>query len=101
MSQPWNAPPPPGSYGSPPDNNLVFGIIATVVSVMFCCIPHGLLSLIMATQVNKKVALGDIPGAVSAAKQAKLWGIISIIVSVLWLVVAMAFGVFSALLSSL
>ncbi len=101
MSQPWTAPPPPGMYGPPPNNNLVIGIIATVVSVMFCCIPHGLVSLIFATQVNKKAAMGDMPGAVNAAKQAKTWGIVSIIVSIAGLIIAIFFGVLNAVLSSL
>ena len=62
MSQPWN-PPPVNASSQAPNNNLVFAIIATVVSVIFCCIPHGLVSLIFALQVDKKAAAGDIAGA--------------------------------------
>lgn len=101
MSQPWTAPPPPGMYGPAPDNNLVIAIIATVVSVVFCCIPHGLVSLIFATQVNKKASIGDMQGAVNAAKQAKTWGIISIVVSCAGLIIGIFFGVLNAVLSSL
>lgn len=101
MSQSWNPPPPPGISGSAPDNNLVFGIIATVVSVMFCCIPHGLISLIIATQVNKKAAMGDYVGAASSAKQAKTWAIISIIVSVIGLAIAFILGFLGALLDAM
>ncbi len=101
MSQPWTAPPPPGLYGPAPDNNLVIGIIATVVSVVFCCIPHGLVSLIFATQVNKKAAIGDMHGAMAAARQAKIWGIISIVVSCAWLVIAIFFGILNAVLTAM
>lgn len=101
MSQPWTAPPPPGVYGQTPGNNLVIGIIATVVSVSFCCIPHGLISLLYATQVNKKAAMGDLPGAINAAKQAKMWGLISIIVALIGLAAWFFFGVFSVILSSI
>ncbi len=98
MSQPWNPPPPPS--GALPNNNLVIAIIATVVSVLFCCIPHGVVSLIFALQVNKKAAAGDMPGAMNAAKQAKIWGFVSIAVAVVGLVVAFLFGVLNAVLSS-
>jgi hypothetical protein len=98
MSQPFNPPPPPG--GVAPNNNLVIAIIATVVSVVFCCIPHGVVSLIFALQVNKKAEAGDMLGAMNAAKQAKLWGFISIGVAVVGFVIALLFGVLNAVLSS-
>lgn len=99
MSQPWNPPPPPGT--GPPNNNLVIAIIATVVSIMFCCIPHGVISLIFATQVNKKAAAGDMPGAINAARQAKMWALISIAVAVIGLVVAFVLGLLNAVLGTM
>ena len=101
MSQPWTPPPPPGMAGSAVNNNLVLAIIATVISVIFCCLPHGLISLIFATQVNKKAAAGDIAGAVSAAKQAKIWAIVSIALGAVALVIGLAFGVLNAVLSTI
>ena len=98
MSQPWT--PPSATSAAAPNNNLVFAIIATVLSVIFCCLPHGLISLIFALQVNNKAAAGDLQGAMNAAKQAKLWAIISIVVSLIWLVVALVFGVLNAILGS-
>jgi hypothetical protein len=79
----------------------VLGILATVVSVMFCCIPHGLISLIFALQVNSKATAGDMVGAASAAKQAKTWGIVSLALSVVWLVIAIVLGVLNVLLSAI
>jgi hypothetical protein len=78
----------------------VLGILATVVSVMFCCLPHGLISLIFALQVNKKAAAGDVQGALGAAKQAKTWGIVSLVLSVVWLVIAIFLGVLNVLLTA-
>lgn len=99
MSQQWT-PPPVNAAAPAPSNNLVFAIIATVLSVVFCCLPHGLISLIFALQVNSKAAAGNIQGAMNAAKHAKIWAIVSIIVSVVWLVIALVFGVLNAILSS-
>lgn len=98
MSQSWT-PPPPVNAAAPVSNNLVLAIIATVLS-LFCCLPHGVVSLIFAVQVNKKAEAGDIQGAQNAAKQAKMWAWISIIVSALWIVVSFVFGVLGAILSA-
>jgi hypothetical protein len=67
---------------------MVIAIIATVVSIIFCCLPHGLISLIYAMQVNKKAAAGDMAGAAASAASAKTWGMISIIVAVVWFILA-------------
>lgn len=99
MSQQWNPPPPPNT--PPPNNNLVLAIIATVISVMFCCVPHGVVSLIFASQVNKKAAAGDLQGALDSARQAKLWAFVSIALAVVGLVIAILMGVLNVLLVSI
>jgi len=84
-----------------PNNNLTLAIIATVVSVVFCCgLPHGLVSLIFATQVNKKVASGDIAGAMNSARQAKMWALVSIALAILGIIVGIVFGVLNIVLSA-
>jgi len=80
---------------------MVIAIIAAVVSFLMCCLPHGVISVIFASQVNKKAAAGDIAGATQAAKNAKLWAIISIVVSVVWLIIGLAFGLIGGIMSSI
>ena len=101
MSQPWTPPPPPLNAPATVPNNLVLAIIASVVSLFFCCLPHGVVSLIFATQVNKKAESGDIQGAISAAKQAKMWAFISIAVAAVWLVISLVFGVLGGILTAI
>ena len=100
MSQPF---PPPSSSSAPATipNNMVMAIIATVVSVMGCCLPHGLVSLMFAMQVGKKEAAGDIDGAQNAAKQAKMWAWISIIAGALGIILSLVFGVFAGVMSAI
>jgi hypothetical protein len=93
MSQPWT-PPWPSSAPATVPNNWVLAVVATVVSLS-CCLPHGLVSLIFAMQVNKKAAAGDIDGATKAAKRAKMFAWISIALGVVWFVIAMISGVFA------
>jgi len=67
MSQQWTPPPAGGAPNIP--NYLVPAILAT----LFCCLPLGVVSIIFATQVNTKVAEGDIAGAMEASRKAKMF----------------------------
>jgi len=61
------------SMGNPPDNNLVWAILCTVM----CCMPLGIVAIIKATKVNTLWAQGDEEGAHQAAADAKkysIWG---------------------------
>ncbi len=73
MSQQWMPPPPPTDSPASVPNYLVPAIIS-----VFCCSPLGIVAIIFASQVNGKVASGDIAGAVDASKKAKLFSFISI-----------------------
>ena len=99
MSQAYT--PPPANGAAPVANNLVLAIIASAVSLFCCCLPHGVVSLIFALQVDKKAQAGDVQGAMNAAKQAKTWAWISIIVSAIGLVVAIFFGVLGGIMSAI
>jgi hypothetical protein len=77
MSQEWTPPPPAGTTTSVP-NYLVPAIISAV-----CCFPLGIISIVFAAQVNGKVAAGDIAGAMSASKMAKIFSIVLIALAAL------------------
>jgi Interferon-induced transmembrane protein len=79
MSEQWMPPPPPIDAPANIPNYLVPAILAT----LFCCLPVGVVSIVFATQVNSKVAAGDIQGAVAASKSAKLWLIVSVCLGLL------------------
>jgi Interferon-induced transmembrane protein len=102
---PGNYPPPPppgGSYpphpaqgGAPagqPDNNLVWGILVTVL----CCLPLGIVSIVKATQVSGLWAQGRFAEAQQAADDAKkfaVWGAIAgVIVFVLVVILNLVVG---------
>lgn len=95
MSQNWT---PPSAGGSTPvPNNLVIAIISII-----CCLPLGIPAIIFATQVNSKVAAGDIAGAQEASAKAKKFAIIGIVVwavcVVLYIIFALVLGVGGALM---
>jgi hypothetical protein len=87
MSQNWTPPPAGGSATVP--NNLVIAIIS-----IFCCWPLAIAAIIFATQVNSKVAAGDIAGAQEASKKAKTFSYIAIGIGVVfYLIIGLIYGV--------
>jgi uncharacterized membrane protein YozB (DUF420 family) len=77
--------------GPPPQNNLVWAILSTVL----CCLPLGVVSIVFAAQVNGKWAQGDFAGAQESAKKAKQFAIWS---AIAWVVVIALYVIFFVLL---
>ncbi|HKP37828.1 MAG TPA: CD225/dispanin family protein [Pyrinomonadaceae bacterium] len=91
MSQNWTPPPPPGGGSATVPNYLVPAIIS-----IFCCWPLAIPAIIFATQVNGKVAAGDIAGAQESSKKAKMFSFIAIglgLVGILIYVIMLILGV--------
>lgn len=68
----------PVSQEPPPQNYLVWAILATI----FCCLPLGIVSIVFAAQVNSKWQSGDYAGARLASKNARLWALIALIAGI-------------------
>jgi Interferon-induced transmembrane protein/zinc-ribbon domain len=62
-------PPTIGVQGPHVPNYLVQSILVTLC----CCLPFGIVSIIFAAQVNTKLAVGNIAGAMESSRQAKLF----------------------------
>ena len=93
MSQNWTPPPAGGSATVP--NYLVPAIIS-----IFCCWPLAIPAIIFATQVNGKVAAGDIAGAQDASKKAKMFSFIAIGLGALCILIYIVWIVFIVGLSA-
>ncbi|MCX7547665.1 CD225/dispanin family protein [Xanthomarina sp. F1114] len=81
-----------------PNSYLALAIISTIL----CCLPFGIVSIVYATKVNALYEDGNYDRAISASKNAKTWGIVSVAVAFFgWLIYVLIFGVamFGALLS--
>jgi len=57
--------------GPPPENNLIWAILCTVL----CCLSFGIVSIIKSTKVKELWMYGDYIGAQKAADDAKKWAI--------------------------
>ena len=87
MSQNWTPPPAGGSATVP--NNMVLAIIS-----IFCCWPLAIPAIIFASQVNQKIAAGDVAGAQDASKKAKTFSYIAFGLGALWVVFVIIYVVF-------
>ena len=83
-----------------PGNHLVLAILSTVLGFLCCSginLPFGIVAIVFASQVNGKYAAGDFQGAISSAKQAKIWGWISMGLVILGFVLHLISSVFPLL----
>lgn len=79
----------------PPDNNLVWAILATIL----CCWPFGIPALINAAKVEKYWQDGQKEKAIKAANKAKKWSIISAVSAILfWIIYIIIYIVFYTML---
>lgn len=76
-NQPYNPP-----SGNKPKTWLVEAILVTVL----CCLPGGIVAIVYASQVDTKWAQGDTLGAQKSSDNAKLWTMISLGVSLVFIV---------------
>jgi len=87
--QPVQAYPPPQApsqgqapqpyTGEPIPNYLWQSIVCTVLGLMCCLsLPFGIVAIVFSTQVNSKLAYGDIAGAKDASNKAKIFCWVSI-----------------------
>ena len=65
----------PQQMPAPPDNYLVWAILATIC----CCLPFGVVSIVYATKVNGLYQAGQYQEALAASNSAKTWAIASAI----------------------
>lgn len=94
---PMGGPPPggPGGFGGygqqMPMGQINNYMTMAILTTIFCCLPFGIVSIVNAAQVNKKLAMGDYNGALSSSKSAKTWAIVSLIAGIvvigIWLLV--------------
>jgi hypothetical protein len=61
-----------------------------ILVTLFCFLPTGIVAIVFASQVNTKLAAGDVAGAVESSNKAKMWTIISAVVGLVVVVIVIA-----------
>ncbi len=73
---------PPGEYQNPYPN-IQSPMIWSILSMIFCCWPLGIVSIMYAAQVNSLLSLGAFQAAQENADKAKMWAWIACISGIL------------------
>ena len=58
-------------------------LVAAVLTTLFCCLPCGIVAIVYATQVNSRLAMGDIAGAKEASSKANGWMVAGVIIGLI------------------
>ncbi len=75
-----------GGQGVTPEGRVPNYLPQAILATVCCCPPFGIVSIIHAARVNRKVAIGDIKGAKISARHARSWILVSLGVGLaLWI----------------
>jgi t-SNARE complex subunit (syntaxin) len=77
-----------------PPPNVPNYLVQAILCTLFCCLPAGIVAIVYAAQVNSKLAVGDVRGAMESSRNAKTWSWVSFgvgaAVIVIYVVIAFA-----------
>ena len=68
-------------------------MVGAILTTLFCCLIGGIISIVYASQVNTKLAQGDIAGAQAASRAAGGWIIANVILGGLVVLFYVVLGV--------
>ena len=80
----------------PPAEEIPNYLVHAIVVSLCCCLPLGIVGLIYASQVNSKLAVGDVAGAQRASKLARTWTLVAFILGIVSIGVAGGVSYFSS-----
>jgi predicted secreted protein len=66
----------------PPPPNVPNYLIQSILATLCCCLPLGVVALVYASQVNTKLAAGDVAGAEASSRSARTWVIVAVIAGI-------------------
>lgn len=52
-------------------------LVQAILVTLLCCLPTGIVAIVYAAQVDTKLKLNDVQGAMQSSKNAKMWSWIS------------------------
>ena len=102
--QPYQPPAGQGSAYQPPYRSGGYGAIPNIptymgwaIAVLILCFwPTGIAAVVYASQVNNRLALGDIAGAKESSRKAKMWCWITFGIGIAAFVIAVLVAIFAS-----
>ena len=66
----------------PPPPNVPNYLVHSILATLCCCLPLGVVALVYSSQVNTKLAAGDVAGAEASSRSARTWVIVAVIAGI-------------------
>ena len=76
-----------GGQVAPTGEKVSNHMVGAILTTLFCCLIGGIIAIIYSSQVNSKLAQGDIEGAKSASKTALTWIIVNLVFGLLYVLI--------------
>ena len=67
----------------PPPPNVPNYLVHSILATLCCCLPLGIVALVYSSQVNTKLAAGDVAGAEASSRSAKTWVIVAVVAGII------------------
>ena len=77
--------------------NWVPYLVLAIISTICCCPPFGIVAIVYAAKINSEVSDGYSDKAADSARKAKIWIIVAVAAGVVWDLLMLFFGLFSAM----
>lgn len=72
------------SYQQETKINWIPYLVLAIISTVCCCLPFGIVAIVFAAKINSAVSAGDNEAAEKAARMAKIWIIVAVVVGIFW-----------------
>ena len=66
----------------PPPPKIPNYLVHSILVTLCCCLPFGVVALVFSSQVNSKLAVGDVTGAEAASRSARTWVIVAFVAGI-------------------
>ena len=85
------------SYEPEKPVNWVPYLVLSIISTICCCPPFGIVAIVYAVKISSEASAGDGQKAADSARKAKIWIIVAVASGIVWDLLMISLGLFSAM----